>query len=316
MGLYCSILRLTCIFHPRRATERHHHPYQQLSGREAQLYWPARNLVRPQRELQHGCSNRASQKRCPAPGRAPGPGHASSPVGDPQATTELCQGPNRAWPGGGAGSGQGAGLKPGSRASVRVPGPPCARESCPPPHPCPFHRCHNTAMAEQVLAVLPLPQLRARLQEERYRQPRGGTAAWGGGPGLGAAARGCRGGGAWAVTGVGQGLRLGRGTGMGPPPATQCPFLKGSCPMLHWSLGSGFLSRGRSGGLFCILVQGGETFSPHLGVLFYLELASFGSAFAHWPHAVTLYLARCTSLRAGSHPDPIILQSCHRFAES
>lgn len=42
--------------------------------------------------------------------------------------------------------------------------------------------------------------------------------------------------------------------------------LKGSCPRLHWSLGSGFLSRGSSRRLFCILVQGGETFSPHFGV--------------------------------------------------
>lgn len=34
-------------------------------------------------------------------------------------------------------------------------------------------------MAEQVLAVLPLPQLRARLQEERYRQRRGvGVPGW------------------------------------------------------------------------------------------------------------------------------------------
>lgn len=49
----------------------------------------------------------------------------------------------------------------------------------PPTHRCGFHRCHNTAMAEQVLAVLPLPQLRARLQEERYRQRRGvGVPGW------------------------------------------------------------------------------------------------------------------------------------------
>lgn len=90
--------------------------------------------------------------------------------------------------------------------------------------------------------------------------------------------------------------------------------LKGSCPRLH--LGSGFLSRGSSGGLFCILVQGGETFSPHFGVFVLPCVSLFRSAFAHWPHAVTLYWARCMSLRAGSHPDPVILQSCHRFAES
>lgn len=120
MGLYRSMLGLTCIFPPRRATERHHHPHQQLLGMETRLYRPARSPVRPQRDC-------ASQKRCPALGTAPGPGRASSPEGHPQPTTELCQGPNCTWASGGAGSGRGAELKAGSRASVHVLGPPFVR---------------------------------------------------------------------------------------------------------------------------------------------------------------------------------------------
>lgn len=55
-------------------------------------------------------------------------------------------------------------------------------------------------MAEQELAALPLPQLRDRLEQKRYRL----------GPGRGRRGEGMHGARTWAVTGAGQGLGLGR----------------------------------------------------------------------------------------------------------